>query len=118
MKYFLRAFTPTKNRRLNELVGFLLCSRRGRDRWPASGASLCRALQDEDFSNWLAETYLEGESGLRNRSLIVFSFPSTLFLCVLRVLCRKWISQLLKLTYASAGDKRPLPWPRGLLHRI
>jgi S-DNA-T family DNA segregation ATPase FtsK/SpoIIIE len=24
MKYFLRAFTPTKNRRLNELVGFLL----------------------------------------------------------------------------------------------
>jgi hypothetical protein len=30
------------------------------------------------FSNWLAETYLEGESGLRNRGLIVFSFPSTL----------------------------------------
>jgi S-DNA-T family DNA segregation ATPase FtsK/SpoIIIE len=24
MKYFLRAFTPTKNRRLNELIGFLL----------------------------------------------------------------------------------------------
>lgn len=24
MKYFIRVFTPTKNRRLNELVGFLL----------------------------------------------------------------------------------------------
>ena len=24
MKYFLRAFTPTRNRRLNELIGFLL----------------------------------------------------------------------------------------------
>ena len=24
MKFFLRAFTPTKNRRLNELIGFLL----------------------------------------------------------------------------------------------
>jgi hypothetical protein len=28
------------------------------------------------------------------------------------------LAKLLELTYASAGDQRPLPWPRGLLHRV